>query len=257
MADNSNATTMLRSPLMMGMIALLVLLILAFSANFYMLSSSASGENPYLKQASQLKAVSQSVAKHAAMAASGNVAAFGELAAGRDQFNSALSSLKGAPQEVQGSVGQISGIWSDVTPRIEDVVNGQNAVANIRETSADININMQLVHQENNKIVRALAKANTAANEIVTAQRQALLMERMGHTLDKAVDRGTEQSLRDQFTRDSQTFRAILRGFRNGDNNLAITKVTNQEILTSLNRIDERSDRLRVTQITLWIAVQK
>ncbi len=83
------------------------------------------------------------------------------------------------------------------------------------------------------------ARANTAANEIVTAQRQALLTERMGHTLDKAVDRGTEQSLRDQFTRDSQTFRAILRGFRNGDTNLVLTKVTDQEILTSLNRIDE------------------
>ncbi|MBT4493899.1 MAG: methyl-accepting chemotaxis protein [Gammaproteobacteria bacterium] len=230
---------MLRSPLMLGMIVLLVLLVLAFSANFYLISSNDSSDRPYLGQASQLKVASQSIAKHAAMAAGGNVAAFAELASGRDQFNATLKSLKSAPAEVQKFVDQTSGIWSEITPRIEEIVSRQSAVTNIRETSADVNINMQLIHQENNKVVRALARAGTAANEIVTAQRQALLMERMGHTLDKAIDRGAEQSLRDQFARDSQTFRAILRGFRNGDANLVITKVTDQEILTSLNRIDE------------------
>ena len=239
MADKLNTTGVFRSPLMLGMIALLVLLILAFGANFYLLSNADTGENPHLKQASALKAVSQAVAKHAAMAGGGHVPAFGELVSGRDEFNRILNSLKPGPREAQGAVSEVSGLWSDMTPRIEEILSRQAAIADIREIGADININMQLIHQENNKVVRALVRGDAPANEIVTAQRQALLMERMSHTLDKIIYRGCEQSLSDQFSRDSQAFRTILRGFKNGDNNLVLKKVTDQEVLASLNRVEE------------------
>lgn len=236
MASDSGASNIFRSPLMLGLITLLLLLFVGLAGNIYLLGSS-SDENPHLLKASTLKATSQAIAKHAAMAETR--AAISELDRDRESFESTLASLRSVPQQAQSSLSQVSVLWSELVPALDTLVDVQSAINEIREISADININIQLIQQENNKIVRALARANTNPNEIVTAQRQSLLMERIGHTLDKITDRGAEQSLQDQLTRDSQTFRAILRGFKNGDTNLVLTKITDPETVDTLGRLEE------------------
>ena len=232
---------MFRSPVMLGMIVLLVLLILGFSANFYLLTNADSGDNPHLETASSLEGIAQSVAKNAAMASTGSLDAFRALESDRQNFTNALASLRNAPADVQGSVNQISGLWDEMSPRIDEVLASRDAITSSKDTSADVNINVQLMHQEINKIVRALASPDAPAkpNEIVTAQRQSLLIERMVHTLNKMTDRGVDQSLTDQFARDRDNFGGILRGFLNGDDTLRITRVSDPDVLANLNRIDE------------------
>jgi len=233
-----NSTNALRSPVLLGMIGLLVVLVLAFFANLYLLGG-ASGGNPHLQPASQLKGLAQGVAKNGALAITGNPNAINSLVADKNAFDEQLSALGSVPGSVQGSVSQVSGLWSNVTPRIDAIVQKRDSLNGLKEGSADININLQLIQQESNKMVRAMARSNAAPNEIVTAQRQALLIERIGHTIDKLVDHGHDQALEDQFTRDSQTFRAVLRGFKNGDNNLVLTAVTDAEVLGNLSRMEE------------------
>lgn len=238
MADE-NSTNVLRSPVLLGMIGLLVVLVLAFFANLYFLGSTASG-NPHLKSVTELKGFAQAAAKNGALAAAGNSNAISALVAEKNAFDEALNNIQNNPPEsLRSSVSQVAGLWGDVTPRIEAIVQKRDALSSMRENSADININLQLIQQENNKMVRTMVRTNAAPNEIVTAQRQALLIERIGHTIDKMVDRGHEQGLEDQFTRDSQAFRAVIRGFKNGDNNLVLTAVTDGEMLANLNRMEE------------------
>jgi twitching motility protein PilJ len=246
MAEQKNNSSVLRSPIVLGMVGLLTLVVIAFGGNLYMLGSDDSGANPYVGHASELKTLSESVAKHAAMAASGNNASVDSLNVDRSAFERHLDALRSgdagfpaAPVQFQATISRIADLWGDVTPRLDAIVAGRDALASMKEASADININLQLVQQENNKIVRALARNGTAANEIVIAQRQALLIERIGHTLDKVTDRGTDQALEDQFTRDSETFRAVLRGFKNGNTSLVITAISDAESQTSLARIEE------------------
>lgn len=238
MASDTNPTSIFRSPLMMGMIALLVLLFVAFAGNFYLLNSGPA-DSPYPGHASDLKATSQIVAKHAGMASQGNDAAFVALDRDRKNFEESLAALRAAPAGVQGAVNKVSVLWSELTPSIDVMLGHKDAISEMKEKSADININMQLIQQENNKFVRTLARSDLNANEVITAQRQALLIERMSHTLDKVIDRGGDQALEDQFSRDNQTFRAILRGFKNGDNSLVLTKVTDPEVLANLTRMEE------------------
>lgn len=233
-----NSTNTLRSPVLLGMIGLLVVLVIAFFGNLYLLGGS-SGSNPHIQPASQLKGLAQGVAKNGALAIAGNPNAVNALVADKNAFDQQLAALGDAPGSVQGAVSQVSNLWGNVTPRIDAIVAKRDSLAGLRESSADININLQLIQQESNKMVRAMARTNAAPNEIVTAQRQALLIARVGHTIDKLVDRGHDQSLEDQFTRDSQTFRAVLRGFKNGDNNLVLTAVTDADVLANLNRMEE------------------
>lgn len=249
MADESKNSGVLGNPILLGLAGLLVLLILGFGANFYLLSSSdQGGTNKLIAHAFELKVNAESVAKHAAMASEGNVSAFDSLTSARNEFNRHLNILKNgdpasglaaAPSSLQGSINQVAALWSDRTAHIDKILARKDAVSFLKETSADVNINLQLIQQENNKIVRTLVRTKTAANEIITAQSQALLVERMGHTIDKVVDRGKDQALQDQFSRDSQIFRAVLRGFKNGDSKLFIKAVTDPEVQANLARIEE------------------
>jgi twitching motility protein PilJ len=246
--ENTNATSIFRNPLFSGMIGLLLILILGFAGNFYLLNGDSKRGNPYSHHATELKSISQEIGKHAAMASGGDVAVFDALASQKASFEQHLNALRSgnaasglAPvaASAQQAVAQVSALWSEMTPRIDEILARKDAVSFLKETSADVNINLQLIQQENNKIVRALARANTPANEIVTAQRQALLIERISHTVDKVIDRGSDQALQDQYMRDSQTFGAVLRAFKNGDTNLRITAVTDNNIRGNLTRIEE------------------
>lgn len=247
MADESDTKSLTKNPVFLGMVGLLVLLVLGFAGNFYLMQTSA-GSQDSASQVNELNVLAGNAARHSAMAAAGNSSAFDSLARDKSQFESAVSGLRsGATIEVQNALSQVTSLWQGVTPRIDLVLQKKEGIDFLKEASADLNINMQLIQQENNKIVRAMVRNNTAANEIVTAQRQSFLMERMGHTIDKLVDRGTDQSLQDQFIRDRQTFSVVLRGLKNGDANLVLTAVTDEEILQNLTRIEELFESVKST----------
>ena len=154
-----------------GMVALLVLLILGFAGNFY-LQNSGGSQNGHIEHANELKVISQKIAKHAASAAQGNTSVFRALTDDRADFESHLNILRNgdpgsglAPASAGASLSQISGLWSDLVARVEVIVNNQDALSYLKETSADMNITMSAIQQENNKVVRALLRANTAAND--------------------------------------------------------------------------------------------
>ncbi len=237
----------LHSPVLLSMIGLLVLLVAGFSLNLYMLSDSSDSGNPYAKHASEMQVIAQGIAKHASAAGSGNSVAFSSLARDKDEFDRHLNVLRNgdgatglpaAASTVQSSVSLVAGLWADLSTRLDTFTLKKGAVDSLRESSADININLQLIQQENNKVVRSLTRNSAAGNEIVMAQRQALIIERIGHIVDKVIDRGFEQMLQDQYSRDSRTFSAVLRGFQSGDTGLAITAVSDTEVKANLEKIN-------------------
>ena len=248
MAEDKNTTNMLRSPVLLGMISLFVLLVAGFSVNLYVLSGTGGSSNPHTRHTSEMHHIAQGLTNHASAAVSGNVVAFTSLARDKDEFDrllevlrngNGLTGLPAAPAAAQASVSQVAALWVGLSTNIDLIIQKKGAVDSQRESSADITINLQLIQQENNKVVRALVRNSAARNEIVVAQRQALFVERIGHIVDKVIDRGFEQVLQDQYSRDSTNFRAVLSGFQNGDTSLVIAAVTDAEVRSNLERIDE------------------
>lgn len=238
MADESSSTNALTSGSVLGLMGLLILLMVGFGANLYLLiGGSPVGQ---VKTAADLEAAAQSITKHTAMIAGGNTSVVGSLTSDKEAFSGALAALRSGdvPESAQASVNQISSLWNDLSMRVDLVIEKSSAIDFMKETSADLNINLQLIQQENNKTVRAMLRQNAAPNEIVTAQRQALIIERIGHTVDKIIDRGGDQSMADQYRRDSQQFATVLRGLRNGDQNLALSAQNNGEIRGYLTRME-------------------
>ena len=248
MAEDTNTTNMLRSPVLLVMISLLVLLIAGFSVNLYVQSGTGGDSNPHARHASEMHLIAQGLATHASAAGSGNVMAISSLARDKDEFDRLLDVLRNgnratglpaAPASALVPVSQVAALWADLSTKIDTISQKKGAVDAQRESSADIHINLQLIQQENNKIVSALVRNSAAGNEIVVAQRQALLLERMGHTVDKVIDRGFEQVLQDQYSRDSRTFRDVLSEIQNGDTGLVIAAVSDADVRSNLERINE------------------
>jgi twitching motility protein PilJ len=248
MAEDTNTTNMLRSPVLLVMISLLVLLIAGFSVNLYVQSGTGGDSNPHARHASEMHLIAQGLATHASAAGSGNVMAISSLARDKDEFDRLLDVLRNgnratglpaAPASALVPVSQVAALWADLSTKIDTISQKKGAVDAQRESSADIHINLQLIQQESNKIVSALVRNSAAGNEIVVAQRQALLLERMGHTVDKVIDRGFEQALQDQYSRDSRTFRDVLSEIQNGDTGLVIAAVSDADVRSNLERINE------------------
>jgi twitching motility protein PilJ len=235
---------MFGNPVLLGAIGLLVLLIAGFSANFYMMGSVTSGS--LSSHAGNLKVSAQAISKHASMVADGNASAARQLSEERVEFESSLSVLRhgnamvsAAPELAQSTLSRISDMWDDMKSHVDAIEESKDSVTAIRETGADININLQLLQQENNKFVRGLGRSETAASEIILAQRQSTLLERMGHTIDKMIDRGSDPALTDQYQRDSDGFKTVLLGFRKGDKGLSLTAITESSQLAFLSRMTE------------------
>lgn len=252
MAEDTNTTNMLRSPVLLGMISLLVLLIAGFSFNLfslnqYVLGASSGAGTTHATHAIEMQEAAQGMAKHAIAASSGDVMALASLARDKDEFDRRLNVLRNgggatglaaAPVTAEASIAKVLALWVDWSTKIDAIIQGRGADVSQREIGADININLQLIQQENNKIVRELVANRAPANEIVVAQRQALLVERIGHIVDKVIDRGFELVLQDQYSRDRRAFRTAQNGFLNGDTELFIVAVSDTKVRLNLERMD-------------------
>lgn len=256
MAD-SRAANVFRSPLTLALIALLMLLTLGFAANFYQFKLVSSQGYKDLEAASTLKAISQSVAKHASSAASGDVRGFDEMMADKERFSRVLSQFGTSPNVLPADVNKVTNLWNDLLPKIDAVLAGQKALVALRESASDIDVNVQLIQQENDKVVRALVRAERAANELVAAQRQSLLVERINYTLDKIRALGEQELLIDQHAKDSASFLAVLEGFKAGDPDLQINRIQDEEAIDSLVRIEELFYSMATTSAELLPASEE
>ncbi len=256
MAD-SRAANVFRSPLTLALIALLMLLTLGFAANFYQFKLASSQGYRDLEAASTLKAISQSVAKHASSAASGDLRAFDEMTADKERSSRALSQFGASPNVLPADVNKVTNLWNDLLLKIDVVLAGQKALVTLRESASDIDVNVQLIQQENDKVVRALVRAESAANELVAAQRQSLLVERINYTLDKISALDEQELLIDQHAKDSASFLAVLEGFKAGDPDLQINRIQDEEAIDSLVRIEELFYSIATTSAELLLTSEE
>ncbi len=241
MADNQNgSSSVFKSPVLLGLFVLLLVLIGAFAGNQFLMTSGAGSLGEQIDAAHRIKALSQAIAKHAASASDGNGAAFGALAEDKSAFDAELNALRGdAPDSAASTIGQISGLWSDMSAQIDVVVANRAAVTELKDATTDLAITMSAIQQENNKIVAAMLRLGAASNEIALVQRQAFLIERMSHSINKALERDGNSTLPDTFNRDSQNFKRVLDGLTNGDRDLLLTAATDADVRNSLVRIAE------------------
>jgi twitching motility protein PilJ len=224
---------------------LLVLFITAFVGNFYLARQKSQQTEAHLAAASQMKALSQSLAKNSLAAESGQIGAFPMLADEKSRFEASLSLL----QRGNGSVGPATGasanavnqaaqLWGTTQPSLDVLLASRDSVAYLKDMTGDLAINMSAIQQENNRIVAGMLRLGLPPNQIALAQRQNLLIERMSRSVDKIVELGAAKTLLEYLTRDQQTFDKVLKGLKSGDRDLLLTAVSDGPVQSSLTQVE-------------------
>lgn len=240
MASSSAVGRIIKRPVVLGLGLLLILFIAGFAGNFFLGQQKAVSSQASAAALSELRGLSESMAKHALAAAEGQLTAFPALAEQKAAFSGALSTVRSSGgSELQSAVGRIANLWSSTSTQVDVVIAGRESTSYVKDISSDFAINMSAIQQENNQVVAEMLRLGLPANQVALAQRQSLLGERMSRTVDRLVQFGAAQNLNDNLQRDTQTFGKVLAGLQNGDRDLLLTAVANAGIQTSLARIEE------------------
>jgi len=249
MADKSiGVGNVIRNPLIATMVILLIVMITGFSSNYYFINQQAQRKSSYVGYTSELKALSQEIAKHAASASQGNIDSLSALTKAKGEFDTNLGYLvNGNPlvnlppsdRDSQNQLTKVTNFWVGMKANVNMIMANRKVLTHLQDNYTDLSITMSAIQAENQKVVAALLRLSRPANQTTLAQRQSLLIERMSHSMDKILEAGSSKSLSDNFSRDSQTFIRVLNGMTNGDKQLLLTAETNAGVRSSLSKIRE------------------
>jgi twitching motility protein PilJ len=256
----------IRKPVILVMCVLLIVLIAAFVAgNFYLAQQKSIQSRAQLAAVSDLKALSQSIAKNANAAAGGQLIAFAALAEDKTSFDVQLGLLQRGAGGVLAATGDVKRmllnvgqLWSVTGANVDVVLSNRESIGYLKDLKGDLSINMSAIQQQNNRVVAGMLRLGLPANQIALAQRQNFLIERMSRSVDKTAEFGASKNLLENLNRDKQTFGKVLKGLKTGDRDLLLTALADADVQsnlaqaeglfrtvsTQLGEMEERSDNI-------------
>ncbi|MFT0212014.1 methyl-accepting chemotaxis protein [Pseudomonas sp. F1_0610] len=233
-----------------GMLFVLLLVSIALLfLNFFYLNKQSNYDKEYIAHAGELRVLSQRVAKNAALSVTGNVSAFQELKSDQKLMEShikilqegdnvsGLEPVSGIPSEAMRVVEKQ---WTQVDKGISSITTREQTIVQLEEKSSAILRAIPEIQAQYAEVVDIMVQNQDPAAQIAIAERQSLLVERIGGSL-LGIMRADENSveLTDRFASDVSRFSRVLKGMREGDVNMQINRVTDPRAVARLQKIDE------------------
>jgi twitching motility protein PilJ len=197
-------------------------------------------EAEYSLRASEQRVVSQEIATYSLEASSGNRQAFGQLRDSRERFarlmrelreGDPVANLPSSPKSMNAVLGEMENAWNELSENADGILRSQDAIVSVGEFIEVINDAAPKVVSKFEEIVDVLVQLEMPQEQIFIASKQLMLAQRIQHSVNNVLA-GGELSTRalDQFSIDSAQFNDVLNGMIEGDENLGILKVADQEV---------------------------
>ncbi|MFZ5602251.1 MAG: methyl-accepting chemotaxis protein [Pseudomonadota bacterium] len=234
---------------MIGLIVTVGLMLL----NFYFVANHTEQSAKYVTKATELRVLSQRIAKNALEAAAGNADAFAFLDQARVEFGLVWDSIKnGAPDEGMSpdsvfvtsapeEMASVEKIWKQVSQSSDVILEGRQTVINLHDVAKALNNSIPVLQEEYDVVVQTLVTTAAPGDQVALAQRQSLLAERIVRSVNKVLEGGNDAVMAaDSFGQDTQRFGRVLTGMLEGDRSLGVTRVKETAAIESLNEISEQ-----------------
>ncbi|MBH1971296.1 MAG: type IV pili methyl-accepting chemotaxis transducer N-terminal domain-containing protein [Moraxellaceae bacterium] len=210
------------------------------AGSFVVVAKKSSNGRQMIQHASELRVLSQNIAKNATEAASGNQQAFEALNKAAKEFNSRWGSLKVLHDESYPETKAVQVIWERASKNIQAVSAGEKTVSNLHDLVAGIADAVPELQAENDGIVDAMVASGSSASQVVFAKNQSVLAERILRSVSSVLN-GDENAVMaaDDFGRDSETFGQVLTGLLNGDADQGLVAVKDPTARTSLTAVSK------------------
>ncbi|MCD4866319.1 methyl-accepting chemotaxis protein [Pseudomonas sp. PLB05] len=232
-----------------GMFVVLIVAIVLLFANFAYLGTQTNYDNQYQGQATELRILSQQLAKSASEAATGKAEAFRDLRQARAEFERRLTILRsGDPQTglppspaiLGPRLDTLQSQWETQRKQVDTMLGSEQTVLSLHQLSGALADTIPQLQVENEEIVDILIERGAPAGQVVVAQRQALLAERILGSINKILT-GDEAAVQaaDSFGRDASLFGRVLKAMREGNASMGIAKITDPEAVGRLNEANK------------------
>ena len=232
-----------------GLFAILIVSVVLLFANFAYLNQQAEYDKQYIGHAGELRLLSQGIAKNAIEAAAGKGEAFAVLKSERDDFQqrwewltkgNSATGLPASPEAVAERIAAVQADWDHLRTSTDAIVASQQTVMSLHQVAGTLAETIPQLQREYEEVVDILLENGAPADQVAVAQRQSLLAERILSAVNKVLA-GANDSVQaaDSFGRGASLFGRVLKGMREGNQAMSISKVTDSEAIARLTAIAE------------------
>lgn len=229
-------------------IALIVLLI-SLVAVSYFITRNSNYDVEYGAYASDLRVLSQEVAKNATEAASGKKAAFEQLMKSRNEFEKKLNLITqgnpdtGLPASAMPDETGVSERWEMVKSNADRILENKDTVLQLHQIAKTLNDTIPQLQIEYEDVVMNLLANDAPADQISVAERQSLRAERIVRSVNNILTGDEDAAIAaNRFGEDATLFGRVMNAMFDGNDAMGISKVTDEDAIYGLEAIAELFD---------------
>ncbi len=234
------------NPLQLAMYGIVVIAVIALLYVIFTVNLDASRDKTYISYASELRVLSQEIAKNASEAADGKAEAFNQLHRSRDEFQNLWDVLdKGNPEQnlppvEMAQMSNVASLWTEVSSNADQILNSEDTVLGLHQVAITLNDTIPQLQVEYDDVVQILLENDAPADQVAVAQRQSLLAERIVRSVNKVLAGGEDAvTAADRFGRDVNLFGRVLNGMVEGNQVMGISMVEDEDAVFGLEAIAE------------------
>jgi len=230
------------SPNIVYAVVLGALSLIGFFATGYIVFSDGVKDQQNLQQVAELRAQAYRLTSLSRDATSGSEKAFGELASVTSKMETTWTQLRTADlrtaAELKTQFDAYAAIWGRAKNNAQDIVKNKDLIVTLNGVGKTLNANLPSLQSEHRNIVEILLDIKAPADQVSDAQMQSWIAERIGRNVDKMLRGDADAAAAaDQFNTDANVYGRMLRGMKEGDSMMRISKVTDASARLSLDKI--------------------
>jgi twitching motility protein PilJ len=237
------------------LVVILAVSLLFLFVNFFLANRRNNEDRGALAAVTDIQVRSQQIAKFAAEAANGNLAAFNELTTTSSEILARIEALqKGSDgksfpavpsieqnPEIKPAVEKLAASWVKVRANAQAILQRRSNVGAFADTAVQFSSKIGPLAVRSDQLVKSLSDSGASQEQVYVAGRQVALAERLSRRLTEVQAAGENApSSRDGFLRDSQQFSRTLDGLVSGNAEFGIQAVRSgegQQILSEVRAI--------------------
>ncbi|MEX1670622.1 methyl-accepting chemotaxis protein [Zhongshania guokunii] len=237
-AGNQGAMARLRTSRAVSVLVLFILIgFVGAGVNTFVVLRDADYDQRYLELTSEMRLYAQQLTNYARQASLGDTNQFDSIARAQRNFESARSQLVDgtkklpSPAAMLGSdVDELNRLWAEVGSAADTIVGNKERIVFLFEVAEKLDLLLPQLQDNNSKLVDLLLKSGASAQQMVIAQRQSWLAERIARNIDKMLGATSEaKQAAAQFRLDATEFAAVLQGMLEGNSGIGVDKVNNKD----------------------------
>ena len=232
--------------LIITMGGLLVVLLLALFVVSYMIVRDSDYDKQYAGYASDLRVLSQEVAKNATEAAAGKEEAFKQLQKSRDDFERKLNLIVNGNEETglpPSDLADETGVtkrWETVKRNADRILENEETVLTLHQIAETLNETIPQLQIEYEDVVMILLENDAPADQISVAERQSLRAERIVRSVNNILTGDEDAAIAaNRFGEDAMLFGRVMNSMFEGNEAMQISQVTDEDAIYGLEAIAE------------------